>query len=314
MHTLLAPPVAPPPTASAANSELALMLLGPSAAMSTLWSQVRRLAAHVRTVLLTGSADCGQEAVARLLLDLSHHPQRPFLTLKGPEAENRLAHLCHLQAAPGAQFFYLPDVHHLSADGQRSLLKLLYTHRSRGLSIITSTDEDLRSMASVGRFSLELAELLATVRIAVPLLKERAEDLPMLLGQVLPLRWDRSRGHAPQLSEEFLRTAMQHPWTGNFRELFAMTGALLADAAAGRELRSADLLRALGEVQLPQSSPGHPARMVKLDMVVHEHIYSVLRGCRGNKLKAAEVLGISRSTLYRMLESATLNASLPLSV
>ncbi len=312
MHTLLAPPIPRTLTAAATGSELALKLLGPSTTMSHLWSQVRRLAPHVRTVLLTGQPDSGQDAVARLLLDLSLCPQRQLDVLGEPEAEHRLAHACQAHASPSGAFLFLPEVHRLSATGQQYLLRLLRTRRTRGLSVIAASAEDLRSLSSMGRFLPDLAEILGAVRIAVPPLKDRVEDIPMLLGQTLSLHWTGAHGEIPQLSEEFLRAAMQHSWPGNLRELSEVAEALLADSTAGEEFRTADLLRALRAVGTPRPGGPAPLRMVKLDTVVQEHIYAVLRGCRGNKLKAAEVLGISRSTLYRMLDAAAQNISLPI--
>ncbi len=309
---VLASPVAPSPTSSHNGSENGLMLLGPSTAMATLWSQVRRLAPHVRTVLLTGSPDSGQEAVARLLLDLSFTPQRPFIVLTESDAEGRLAQACQAHAGPHDLFLFLPAVERLSPSGQQHLLRLLKTRRTRALSVVASTVEDLRSLASMGRFSGELAELLGTVRIGVPALKDRVEDVPMLLSQMLAQRSRALQGTAPPLSEELLRAAMQHAWPGNFHELSAVAQVLLDEYVSGSELRAADLVRALGNVQTPTPPTTSAVRMIKLDTVVQEHVYAVLRGCRGNKLKAAEVLGISRSTLYRMLDAATQNNSMSL--
>lgn len=299
------------PTATAGNPELALMLLGPSTAMAHLWSQMRRLAPHVRTVLFTGPPDAGHEAAARLLLDLSLHPKRPFLVLRGAEAEDRLADVASLHALPQDLLLFLPEIEHLSAGAQHCLLRLLRTRRNHAFSVVASSGEDLRALVSLGRFSAELADILGAVRVFVPALKDRVEDIPMLLGQMLAARCRRSGKAVPPLSEELLRTAMQYPWPANFRELTAVADFLVELHSDGRELCAADLFRAWETLQTPKPVPGASVRMVKLDTVVQEHIYAVLGGCRGNKLRAAEILGISRSTLYRMLDATTGSAPLP---
>ena len=311
MHTLLtslSPRYQPGPAASA---ELALTLLGPSTAMSQLWMQLRRLAPHVRTVLLTGSPDCGQQAAARLLLDLSPHPQRPFLAMNEAEAEAHFGRPGGLNTPPAEGFLFLSEADRLSSAAQAGLLRMLRMRRSRALSVVAAASEDLRAMVGMGRFSAELAEALGTVRVALPELHERAEDLPMLLSQMLSLRSHALQQPVPQLSEEILRAAMQYSWPGNLRELSDVVEGLIAASATGEELRAAGLQRALRAVQAPKPS-APPVRMIKLDTVVHEHIFAVLRGCRGNKLRAAEVLGISRSTLYRILDAAAQSTSFPL--
>ena len=310
MHTLL---TSAPPIQNAISAELALLLLGPSTAMSNLWSQLRRLAPHVRTVLLTGPPHAGQEATAHLLLDLSTLPHRPFLHWKDAEAEERLARSNMVNTLPNEVFLFLPEIERLSLTSQNNLLRLLRTRRARGLTVVAGTLEDLRALVSVGRFSGELAECLGAVRVNLPAVKDRVEDIPMLLSQMLAFRCQSQPRVTPQLSDNFLRAAMKHPWTGNLRELSETADALLAGEEPCCELHAADLLRALSEAQAPRSGQAPAVRMIKLDTVIQEHIYAVLRGCRGNKLRAAEILGISRSTLYRMLDAAAQNVSIALS-
>jgi len=177
---------------------------------------------------------------------------------------------------------------------------------------VAAAVEDLRALVSVGRFSAELAEMLGAVRVTVPALKDRIEDLPMLLGQMLSVRCQSLAQAVPRLSEDLLRAAMQHAWPGNLLELSGVADTLVKDAVREQELRAADLMHAIASQQVPRSSGVSPIRMVKLDTVVQEHIFAVLRGCRGNKLRAADVLGISRSTLYRMLDAAAQNTSFSL--
>ena len=278
--------------------------------MSQLWAQIRRLAPHFRTVLLTGAENSGQEAVARLLLDLSPMPRRSFLVLSEAEAEERLGRPNGLHALPVDSFLFLSEVDRLSPAAQQGLLRLLRTRRSHGFSVAAAATEDLRPLVSVGRFSPELAEALGAIRIAVPSLKDRIEDLPMLLNQMFALRCQAAEHAVPQLTEEFLRAAMQYAWPGNLHELSEAVDLLLAKETE-HGLSSTDLQAAIGHLQTPKAS-APPLRMIKLDTVVQEHIYAVLRGCRGNKLRAAEVLGISRSTLYRMLDAASQNTPMTL--
>ena len=307
MHNLLPTPISPrPDIETPASAELALMLLGPSTAMSHLWGQIRRLAPYARLVLLTGSPESGQEAVARLLLDLSPLPRRPFISLDPAEAEDRLRRHNAPGSIPHEVLLFLPEIDRLAPAAQDSLLHLLRQRRSRALSMVASTAEDLRALVSVGRFSAELAEALGSVRLAVPSLSERLEDLPMLLNQMFALRCHPTQRAIPALGDDLLRAAMQHPWPGNLRELSGVVEELLHAYQPGAHIGAEDLRRAIAVQQAPRSAA--PAvRMIKLDTVVREHIYAVLRGCRGNKLRAAEVLGISRSTLYRMLDAAAQN-------
>ncbi len=289
---------------TSSSSDLALLLLGPSTAMAQLWGQIRRLAPHVRTVLLTGEQNCGQEAMARLLLDLSTHAHRSFLQITAADAEHRLARPSSASSLPGDLFLFLPDVDTFSMEAQEGLLRLMRMRRSRPFTMVVSATEDLRSLVGLGRFSAELADALSSIRIAVPSLKQRTEDLPMLISQMLAEHAHKAGRPVPQVTEEFLHAAMRHLWPGNLGELSQTMAALVASSQA-QELRAEDLERVFRLQPVPAKDVSDAARLVSLDTVVQEHICAVLRACRGNKVRAAEVLGISRSTLYRMLDTTT---------
>ncbi len=285
-------------------TDLALTLLGPSHAMSQLWTQVRRLAPHIRTVLLTGEPDCGQAATARLLLDLSSSPKRPFVECAAADAERRLEGPSTQFALPLDAFLFIPDLDHYSLLAQEALLRLLRHRRARPFTVIAATAERLQVLVSVGRFSPELAEMLDSVQLPVPPLRERAEDIPMLVGLLLGKCAQDDTGPLAEASEEFLRAAMAHSWSGNLREMERVLRSLAAECRG--KLNAQDLERTLSAAEPLRSAEPGSLRMVSLDTVVHEHISAVLRACRGNKLRASEVLGISRSTLYRMLDTAAM--------
>lgn len=274
--------------------------------MAQLWVQVRRLAPHCRTVLLTGEPDSGQAAVARLLLDLSTTPRRPFVQCGAQEAEDRLVRGSGYLALPPDSFVFIPDLAQYSPLAQDALLRLLRHRRARPLTLVAAVTDDLRTLVSVGRFNAELAALLDGVRIALPPLRERVEDLPMLVSHLLCSPSDKGPRAAHTASEDLLHAIMDHRWPGNLRELEETLTAVVASAEQSL-LSASDLHRALRRQETPSGQDTGALRMVSLDTVMQEHIAAVLRACRGNKLRASEVLGISRSTLYRMLDHAAMN-------
>ncbi len=288
--------------------ELAVMLLGPSAAMGYLWRSVRSFAPHARAVLITGSPDAGQEAVAWLIHELSPGPCRPFLTLRGQEAEDRLSLPNSTTDFRPAARVFLPEVDRLSPAAQAGLLHLLRTRHHRTFSVVAGITEKYDALVGSGRLSADLAEVLSAVQIAMPSLKERSEDIPILLSQMLATRCQATNHPVPKLTKELLRAAMQHSWAGNFHELSGVVDNLLARAGNTQELRAADLRYPLRSTQVSKLTT-EPLRLVKLNTVIKEHCLSVLLACRGNKFRTAEVLGISRSTLYRILDAENTSVS-----
>ena len=292
------------------SSEALQLLVGPSSAAAHLWAQVRRVAPHFRTALLTGEAGTGAEAVARALHDLSPAVWRSFLALTPGEAENYFDPK-NLGSSSSLGTIFLTDVENLSRTAQSGLLRVLRNRGPNAVRLVAFASRGLRPLVSTGTFSAELANSLAAVRITLPALRERTEDIPMLASYLLQRRAQQLGYPARPLTPEFLKTAVAYAWPGNLDQMSATLDRLLT-AANGDVLQATDI-EAAAAACLQVSAPATlQPRMIKLDQVVQEHIRAVLFGCNGNKLRAAEVLGISRSTLYRMLEAST--SSYPLSL
>lgn len=292
------------------DPEQSSALFGPSRAISKLCQQVRRLAPHLRTVLLTGAQNCGQEAAARLLLVFSSYPHRLFVRLQSSEADQYLSGV----AAAGdlsSVFLFLPDADRLSTMAQEHVLRILRGRTSNRVTIVAAITEDLRTLVGSRRFLPELAAALGELRISVPALKERSEDLPMLLSQTIHLRCQARRQVAPKLSEALLQAAIQHEWSGNLAEISEVVDHLLDSQPKKNVLDLAAWKRAIKAVGFDESLPS-PVDLISLDTIIQQHIAAVLKACDGNKMHAAETLGVSRSTLYRLLEDGRKQSGLHL--
>lgn len=274
-------------------------MAGDSAAIKRLRLQIRRIGPHFRSVLITGEPGSGKETAARAL-----HHQR--LDATGPfvaaTSGNRIASLIKI-ARGGSLFFKAIDEMPLRT--QDELLDTLRRNEwaQDGLAapqrqsprIIASATHDLKGLAAAGRFRHELYQRIAMVQITVPPLRERIDDLPALSTRFL-------EGSAPPscaklLTPEALAALNTHNWPGNVRELQQVLERALATSEDV-------LIHPWDLVFSPPSDPGTPAaEATRLQEVVDRHVLRVLRDCSGNKLRAAELLGISRSTLYRMLDT-----------
>jgi DNA-binding NtrC family response regulator len=304
------------------DSSSEMELVGRSAVMKRLRMQVQRIAPHFRSVLVRGERGTGKELVARILHATCGRVGEPLLLQDAAAVVEGCirAEVPVSRFAEGAQrgTLFLDRVDGLSLPAQDLLLQVLGWKESapglrRNLSriemkVIASTTDDLRPLVAAGRFRQDLYQRLATVEIVVPALRERMEDLPELAGYFVD-RFRRFYSRSVHgIAPEAMQRLQKHQWLGNVREL----GGVIQDAV----LRShGELLEVehLALLKLPCEGEGlatNAGASVRLQDVVERHVLDVLKGCDGNKLRAAEMLGISRSTLYRMLETGSSAAAL----
>jgi DNA-binding NtrC family response regulator len=296
-------------------------LVGHSAAIERLRVQVQRIAPHFRSVLVRGERGTGKKLVARMLHIARGVTAEPFLLRDAVAVE-----ACRRADAPVSKFFegvekatlFLDGVDGLSLPAQDWLLRTLSWKDSAlsskrnlpeiELRVIASTTDDLRTLVAAGRFRNELYQRLATVEITVPSLRARMEDLSELAEHFLD-RFGRLNGrNIQEIAPEAMQRLQEHHWPGNVCELSSVirNAVLRSDGVLLRQVELALLARP-GEEERVRTNGG---ASVRLQDVVERHVLDVLKGCGGNKLRAAEMLGISRSTLYRMLETGSSAAAL----
>ncbi len=302
----------PPPEGNSFSPAPDLWLAGSSVVMTRLRGQIRRVAPNFRTALLTGERGCGEESAACLLHRLSPLGHRPFV-FRPPGAAELLFGLNSLpESVETLGMLYVPRPEHLPRTVQIALLRLVRNHGSQAPRIVAFAERGLRPLVSSGGFSAELADSLGALRIALPPLRDRHEDIPDLLSHIVQDVATQSGFTPPQLAPDLLDASMTLTWPGNFNQLLAAAVALI-EYPAGPMLHALDLETVLGVIPHPPLHDRREVRMMRLDDVIQEHIRAVLFACSGNKMRTAEVLGISRSTLYRMLNAQVQPASQSLS-
>ena len=280
-------------------------MIGESAAIRRLRLQVRRIGPHFRTVLVTGEAGSGKEMTARALHRMSAGASGPFVM---SAAGNRMDYLMKM-AYGGTLFFDSIDEMPLATQDELLIILRKNEWAQEGLAapmkakvrIVAATSQDLRVLAAAGRFRQELQHRIAMLQIAAPSLRERADDVPLLATHFLE-RFTRMYGRRVRtIAGDAMERLRAHGWPGNVRELEnAMRDAVLRCEGSVLEARQ---LPALAEAaEMKQTFCGEAT---KLQEVIEQHVLRVLNNCGGNKLRAAELLGISRSTLYRMLEACS---------
>jgi DNA-binding NtrC family response regulator len=296
------------PEDQAVLRDVSIFFSGSSRAITLLHEQIRRVAPYFRTAVLTGERDCGEKEVAFELHQLSPLSGQAFVELSSTEAETLFAHRGQPNAMASEGMLFLPRPERIPQAVQKALLRMLRERGPNTPRVVAFAERGLRSLVSMGSFSGELAESLNALRIVLPPLRDRREDVPGLLIEMVREIAEQQGIPIPQLGADLLRAASRQTWPGNFGQLRAVALSLVNLAASG-PLGVSDFEAVLGTMPAPPRRDRREIRMVTLDRIMHEHIRSVLFACNGNKLRAAEVLGISRSTLYRMLESEIPGAS-----
>jgi len=166
--------------------------------------------------------------------------------------------------------------------------------------LIAATNRDLRAEVLAGRFREDLFYRLSSIQIRIPSLSERLEDIPLLVQFFLKKYSDAYGKKIPGLTRRAQAVLLQHPWPGNVRELENVISSACI-TASGDFIDLADLPEHL-QHRAPRTPQGDPWRPLALDEVRKLHIQRVLDLCQGNRLRAAQVLGIGRTSLYRYLK------------
>ena len=256
------------------------VLLGESVAIRHLRMQISRIAPHFRLALITGESGTGKLTVAHEMHRLSPAARRPLCVLSiasfiqrySPESELVRAGTLVLRGLGSAE-----------AVLQNALL-LQLPLVPRETRIVFTSGAGLKGLLAAGRIEHALAQRLGTLEIRVPPLRQRPEDVALLATGMLGFG---DGGFSPAA----LECLRKHGWRGNLAELWQLC----------RQLSERSL--PIRPEDLPVLDQGRSSELtaLRLEDVMQRHVKDVLARCSGNKLKAAELLGISRSTLYRML-------------
>lgn len=302
-------------------------LLGTSAAMRAVFRQIRQVAPFRTTVLLTGESGAGKELVARSLHRNSPRRGEPFVpvncsTLPKDLVESQLfghergaftgassAHRGFFEVAQEGTLF-LDEIGDLAAEAQSKLLRALEEReivRVGGtqpirvdVRLIAATNADLEAAVRERRFREELFYRLNVVAIRVPPLRERREDIPLLVRLFLDRFARENNVPAKQFHAEAMGHLVAHAWPGNVRELKNVVERL-AVTVAGEILRPDDLPEAIRKTQ-PAPLGGEIRVGMSMEEIEQEIIRQTLAHTGGNRTKAADILGIGLRTLQRKLK------------
>jgi DNA-binding NtrC family response regulator len=304
-------------------------LRGRSTGMRGLMAMVQKLAATDSAVLLIGESGTGKELVARALHDLSARQGGPFVTVdcgaiadslvtselfgheRGAFTGAERQHVGAFERARGGTVF-LDEIGELSPALQAHLLGVLERRRIRRVGgsqevpvdvrVLSATNRDIRAEVNKGTFRLDLFYRLAVVCLELPPLRDRQEDIPLLVEHFLHEHG--YRGEAGQLFPPPLMDRLQgHAWPGNVRELRNLveatlaTGESLGPVAAGSAVHPP----AQSALQVDLSLPYKEARAALLNDFEARYLRQLLDRAGGNVSQAARDADMTRSHLNDLL-------------
>jgi DNA-binding NtrC family response regulator len=301
-------------------------LVGHSPAMVALYKQVARLAALDTTVLIQGETGTGKELVARAIHQASARAARPLVVVDCTALPDGLfeselfghergaftgasgSRRGLVESADGSTCF-LDEIGDLPRALQSKLLRMLQERVVRRVGgndeiavdvrIIAATNRDLRKLVENGAFREDLYYRLNVVTVSVPPLRERPGDIPPLAQHFLARAAAAAGRPIGGLTPEALALLAAYPWPGNVRELeHAIERAVALSTTA--LIRPEDLPPEVPGGPAAGPAPAPPGRLT-LEEMKRWYVSHVLDDVGGNKARAAEILGIDRRTLYRIL-------------
>ena len=311
-------------------------MIGRSGEMEKLYRILSKVAQSSHPVLILGESGTGKELVARTLHAYGPNAQKPFLPVdcgslvptlieselfgyvKGAFTGANRSKDGLLVSAEGGTVF-LDEVGELSLDLQAKLLRALQEREVRPVGathrvpikarIVAATNRDLTAMVERGQFRKDLFYRLNVVNLRMPALRDRKGDIPLLAAHFLD-RISRERGRKFTLSDEALRTMMLYEWPGNIRELehaveracTMSSGPILHLGDLPTQLQNSGIAAQRAATRSHDTTEDGEDRLMTLAEMEKQAILSAIQMLNGDKLKAARLLGIGKTTLYRKLK------------
>lgn len=301
-----------------------LDMVGKSAVMQAVFQQIQLLAVTDATVLIEGDTGTGKEMVARAIHNQSHRHGKPFMAVnlagvtvsllnsllfghkRGAFTGAVTDHIGFFEAADEGTIF-LDEIGEMPMEVQTALLRVIQEReivrlgeskpRKINVRLLAATQHDLNKSIEAGLFRPDLLYRIRVGRIVLPALRERREDIPLLVNHFLSLCCTETGNAAKkEISHEAMRVILDYPWPGNVRELKSVIEYAFIQAP-----RSLILLKDLPPEILQSIFISSAVPLIKPGADEKQRILEAIDRTRGNRTLAAALLGISRATLYRRL-------------
>ncbi len=302
-------------------------IVGNSEVMIDVYKTIEKVKDAKATVLILGETGTGKELVARAIHFNSVRSDRPFLPVNCAALAETLLEselFGHkkgaftgaiqdkqgvFEVADGGTVL-LDEIGDISLRLQQILLRVLEngeiqpvgsTGRKKvDVRIVAATNKDLENLIASGSFRADLYYRLNVITLRLPSLRERREDIAMLAGYFLKKYSAENNKTIKEISKEALHLLDRYPWPGNVRELenIIERATLLETTDVITEESLPDNIRNVPEMQTTTSD----ADLQTLEEVSRAYIQTILEKTNGNKAKASEILGINRTSLWRMIQ------------
>jgi len=308
-------------------------IVGKSAAMLEVLDLAKKIARHYTNVLITGPTGSGKELVAQALHQMSPVGQQRFAVcncsamvdtllesqlfghMRGSFTGANETRAGLFEYANGGTVF-LDEVAETSLAMQAKLLRVVQNREIQrvgspevkqvDIHLIAATNRDLRVEVAAGRFREDLFYRLSSIEIRVPGLMERPEDIPILVQHFLKKYSEAYSKTFQGLTRRAQIALLQHSWPGNVRELENVISSATITASADF-VDVGDLPATLQKPMRRAVSAEENWQPLPLEEVRSVHIQRVLDACNGNRVRASQMLGIGRTSLYRFLKRSARN-------
>ncbi len=304
------------------------VVIGQTQTMQLIFEMALKVAETDSSVFISGESGTGKEILARLIHFNSQRSKGPFVTVNCSAIPENLLEselFGHKKGAfTGALYtkrgsfelanggtLFLDEIGDMRREMQAKILRALEERKVKkvgseeetptDLRVIAATNKELENEIREGRFREDLFYRLNIVQITIPPLREHKEDIPFLARNFLKVFSTGMKKQVADFSEEALSFMTRYDWPGNVRELKNVVERAVIFANPGELIRAGHFypqIRAeMGRDRLMSSRGFKNLRVMELD-----YIKKVLDACGGKRVKAAEILGISPSTIWRKLQ------------